>query len=133
MELAQTELAYRLSAAKRDANGEAVLNVTDREHIRRFSEIETITTPVIKPLAPPQPSCNLRSHEKVGILAGIRQRLEAVGVEVYGVNLTRPALGIPVVRMFAPNLEMGLTSPPGPRLLATAERFGVDPTRPILL
>jgi hypothetical protein len=56
------------------------------------------------------------SHDKVGLLAALRRRLEAIEVEVYAVNLTRLTFGIPVTRTLAPALEMGLTAPPGPRL-----------------
>jgi ribosomal protein S12 methylthiotransferase accessory factor len=133
VELAQMELAYQLSVSKRAVRGEAALNDTDRQHIDRYTGMDVAATPALHPLAPPGPLCNVLSNDNIIVLAGVRQRLEAAGVEVYAVNLTRPALGIPVARTIAPGLEMGLASPPGPRLRAAAERSGVDPTRPVAL
>ena len=133
MELAQMEVAYRISATKQAMRGAEALNNTDREHILRYTAIDVGTTAALHPLAPPAPSCDLLAHDKIAILAGVRKRLEAVGVEVYALNLTRPKLGIAVVRTIAPGLEVGLTSPPGPRLRSAAEEAGIDLTRPILL
>jgi ribosomal protein S12 methylthiotransferase accessory factor len=132
MELAQMELAYTLSDTKRAVRGEAALNDTDREHIRRYTAIDVAATAHLHPLAPPAPSYDLLSQDKIAILAGVRKRLEKVGLDVYAVDLTRPVLGIPVTRTFAPGLEMGLASPPGPRLRAAAARSGLDPTGPAL-
>lgn len=132
-ELAQMELGYRLSATKRAVRGEAALNDFDREHINRYIQPEVASIPLLHPLAPPRPSCDLLSYDRIAILAGVRQRLDAVGVEVYAVNLTRPGLGIPVARVFAPGLELGLTAPAGDRLRAAAARTGMDPERPVVL
>jgi ribosomal protein S12 methylthiotransferase accessory factor len=132
MELAQMELAYRLSATKRAVRGETVLNDTDRQHIHRYTAVDAAATPALHPKVPPSPSHDLLSYDRITILADLRKRLEAVGLEVYALNLTRPALAISVVRTIAPGLEMGLTSPPGPRLRAAAGRSGTDPAMPIL-
>ena len=133
MELAQMELGYRLSAAKREVQGEAALNDMDRAHIERYTQPNVANFSILHPLAPSGPSCDLLSYDRIAILAAIRQRLAAVGVEVYAMNLTRPALGIPVSRTFAPGLELGLTAPPGERLRAAAARSGMDPERPVVL
>jgi ribosomal protein S12 methylthiotransferase accessory factor len=133
MELAQMELGYRLSATKRTVRGAEALNETDRRHIDRYTQLQAAEIPALHPLAPPSGSCDLLSYDKIAILAGIRQRLEAVGVEVYAMNLTRPALAIPVTRTLAPGLEMGLTAPPGDRLRRMAMHSGADPTRPVML
>lgn len=132
MELAQMELAYQIAAAKREVRGDAALNSVDRQHIHRYTAIDVATTTALHPLAPPAQPCDLLSPDKAGVLTAVRKRLEAVGSEVYAVNLTRQYLGIPVTRTIAPGLEMGLTSPPGPRLRSVAARFGVDPTRPVI-
>jgi ribosomal protein S12 methylthiotransferase accessory factor len=133
MELAQMELGYRLSAAKRELRGEAALNDTDRGHIDRYMQSEVVSNPLLHPVAPPAPSRDLLSYDRIAILAELRRRLDAVGVEVYAMNLTRPVLGIPVSRTFAPGLELGLTAPPGERLRVAAARSGMDPERPIVL
>jgi ribosomal protein S12 methylthiotransferase accessory factor len=133
MELAQMELAYRVVIAKRAERGDAALNDADRQHIHRYTAIDVAATAALHPEAPPGQPYDLLADDKVGLLAGVRKRLEAAGVEVYALNLTKAALGIPVMRTLAPNLEMGVTSPPGPRLLAAAARSGVDLTRPVPL
>jgi ribosomal protein S12 methylthiotransferase accessory factor len=133
MELAQMELAYRLSATKRAVRGEAALNDTDRQHIHRYTQIDVAATAALHPLAPPASPCDFLSYDRIAILTWVRKRLEAAGVEAYAMNLTRPVLGIPVTRSFAPGLEMGLTSPHGARLQAAAERSGADPTVPVVL
>jgi ribosomal protein S12 methylthiotransferase accessory factor len=133
MELAQMELGYGLSAAKRAVRGEAALNDTDRMHIDRYTQLYVVTNPALHPVAPPASPCDLLSYDSIAILAAVRKQLEAVGVEVYAMNLTRPELGIAMTRTFAPGLEMGLTAPPGERLRAVAARSGMDPTRPVVL
>lgn len=133
MELAQMELAYRLSATKRHLRGEAALNEADRQHIRRYESICIETTPAVRPMAPPATPCDIVTHDYVATLNAIRGRLKQVGVEVYALNLTRPALGIPVTRAFAPNLEMGPSAPPGPRLLAMVRRSGAELSGPVVV
>jgi ribosomal protein S12 methylthiotransferase accessory factor len=132
MELAQMELAHQLSVTKHAVRGEAALSEGDRQHIRRYTQIDVAATTALHPLAPPRPSCDLLSYDRIAVLTGVRKRLEAAAVEVYAMNLTRPALGIPMTRTIAPNLEMGAASPPGPRLCFAAKRSGVDPTGPVL-
>jgi ribosomal protein S12 methylthiotransferase accessory factor len=133
MELAQMELAYRLSATKRAVRGDAALNEIDRQHIHRYTAIDVGATAALHPVGPPAPPCDLLPTDKIAILAELRRRLKAAEVEAYAVNLTRPALGIPVTRTFAPGLELSLTCPPGPRLCNSADRSGADPMRPLLL
>ncbi len=133
MELAQMELGYRLSATKRAVRGEAALNNIDRQHISRYTQLKVADTSVLHPLAPPVSPCDLLSYDRIEILAAVRKRLEAVGVEVYAMSLSRPALGIPVTRTLAPGLEIGLTDPPGERLQALALRSGVDLDSPVVL
>jgi ribosomal protein S12 methylthiotransferase accessory factor len=133
LELAQMELAYRLSETKRSVRGEAALNEIDRQHIDRHTQLDVAKSALLHPLAPPEQLCDLSTGDKIGQLASIRQRLEAVGVEVYAMNLTRPALGISVTKAFAPALEAGLAGPPGARLRAMATRSGVDLASPVVV
>ncbi len=133
MELAQMEIGASLSAAKCKVRGEAALNDMDWEHIKRYTQPKVVDFPLLHPLAPSGPSCDLLPHDRIAILAVIRERLAAVGAEVYAMNLTRPIVGIPVCRSFAPGLELGLATPPGQRLRAAAERSGADPGQPVVL
>lgn len=67
-----------------------------------------------------------RSDSFAADVAWLLERLRAVGIEqVVAVDLTRPALAIPVVRVVIPGLEGADDHPrylPGPRALAAAER-----------
>jgi ribosomal protein S12 methylthiotransferase accessory factor len=126
-ELAQMELAYRVTAAKRGARGEAALNDVDRHHVWRFTEVNVATTPALHPLAPPLPPCDLPANDPLAELAAVRERLGAVGLAPCALNLTRAVFDIPVVRVVCPGLEPGMTSPPGPRLRAAARISGIDP------
>ena len=132
-EMAQMEIAYRVSAAKRADQGESALNETDREHLRRFAEVDVMRTPALQPLAPPAPPCDLPIDNPLDTLLEVRKRLDALGLAPWVLNLTRAMFGIPVVRVICPGLEPGMTSPPGPRLRALAEASGVDPANVIPL
>jgi ribosomal protein S12 methylthiotransferase accessory factor len=133
MELVQMELAHRLSATKHAKRGVEALNEIDRQHISRYTKVDVAATPSLHPLAPPSPSRDLLSYNKIATLAELRRRLEIVGLGVYALNLTKPDLGISVTRSFAPGLEMSLAASPGPRLLAAAERSGADPSEVVLI
>ncbi len=126
-EMAQMELAHRIAAAKRATRGDAALNEADWQHLRRFTRIDVTQTPALHPLAPPLPPGDLPAPHGVAALAALRQRLDAVGVAPCALDLTRAAFGVPVVRVICPGLEVGPTSPPGPRLRRAAELSGVDP------
>ena len=107
-EMAQMELASRLSAMKRSVRGEAALNDVDRQHLRRFTAVDVAATPALQPLAPPSPPSNLPppdlsprdlsprdlpprdlpAHDKLATLAEVRRRLAAVGMMPCALNLT---------------------------------------------
>jgi len=132
-EMAQMELAYRLSATKRSVRGETALNEIDRQHLRRFTAVNVAATPALHPLAPPLPSCDMPADDSLAVLGEVRQRLGVAGLAPCAVNLTRAVFGIPVVVAVCPGLEPGMTSPPGLRLRAAAQLSGVDPTGAIAL
>jgi ribosomal protein S12 methylthiotransferase accessory factor len=126
-EMAQMELAHRITAAKRAERGEAALNAVDRRHEWRFTSLRAMDVPALHPIAPPNPPSDVLEDDKPSILTALRQRLESAGSIAAALNLTRDRFGIPVVRVVSPGLELGLTAPPGPRLTAAAARNGVDP------
>jgi len=127
-EMAQMELAYHLAVSKRDVRGDAALNATDHQHLRRSTALNTARMPVFQPLVPPAASCNLAAPNPPEMLSEVRRRLGAVGLSPCVLDLTHPALGIPAVRVICPGLEQGMASSPGPRLRAAAHRAGVDPS-----
>lgn len=125
-ELAQMELAARLSASKRAVRGDAALNDADRQHLRRFTTVNVATTPALHPLAPPSPPLDLPAHDPLATLAALRQCLAASGLAPCALDLTRAVSGIPVTRVVCPGLEQGMLSPPGSRLSASAKFAGID-------
>jgi ribosomal protein S12 methylthiotransferase accessory factor len=132
-EMAQMELGYRISISKVKQRGEAALNDTDRQHIRRFTSLNVAETPALQPMAPPRLPHDLPASNQLAQLAELRRRLHAAGVAPCAVNLTRAIFGIPVIRVLCPGLELGMTAPPGPRLLAAAACSGIDPTAAVPL
>ena len=126
-EMAQMELAARLSATKRTVRGDAALNDADRQHLRRFTTVDVAATPALQPLAPPSPPRDLPAHDPLAALAALRQCLATAGLAPCALNLTRAAFGIPVTRVICPGMEQGMASPPGPRLRHSMKFTGIDP------
>ena len=79
-EMAQMELAYRLSVTKRAVRGEAALNEVDQQHLRRFTAVNVALTPALQPLAPPLPPCDLPADDPLAVLAEVRKRLSVAGL-----------------------------------------------------
>jgi ribosomal protein S12 methylthiotransferase accessory factor len=127
------KLAHHLSATKREVQGEASLNEIDRQHIDRYTQLDVAASMLLHPMVPSNLVCGVSSYNKIGRLTAIRQRLDAVGVDVYAMNLTRPALGISVTRAAAPAQPVGLGAPPCERLHAVTVRSGVDLASPIMV
>jgi ribosomal protein S12 methylthiotransferase accessory factor len=126
-EMAQMELAHHLSEVKRQTQGDACLSELDRRHIERFTRIDVKATRALHPVAPPGGSRDLPATEGQAVLGMIRQGLESVGLSPCVLNLTRAKIGVPAVRVLCPGLEVGMTSPPGPRLRVAAADSGFDP------
>jgi ribosomal protein S12 methylthiotransferase accessory factor len=130
-EMAQMELAHHLSETKRQTRGDACLSELDRQHLERFTRIDVRKTQALHPVPPPLGPSHGRSAagNQQAALGLIRQSLERLGLSPCVLNLTRPEIGVPVVRALCPGLETGMTSPPGPRLRAAAAQSGLDPMR----
>ncbi|HTW70855.1 MAG TPA: YcaO-like family protein [Acetobacteraceae bacterium] len=124
-EMAQMELAARLSATKRAVRGEAALNDADRQHLHRFKTVDVAATPALQPMAPPSPPRDLPAHDPFATLAALRQCLAAAGLTACALNLTRAGFGIPVTRVVCPGLEQGVSSPPGSRLSQSMKFAGI--------
>jgi ribosomal protein S12 methylthiotransferase accessory factor len=127
-EMAQMELAHHLSEMKRQTQGDACLSELDRRHIERFRRIDVKTTRALHPLAPPSRCRDLPATERQVTLGIIRQGLESVGLSPCVLDLTRSEIGVAAVRVLCPGLEVGMTSPPGPRLHMAASDSGFDPS-----
>ena len=122
LELCQIELGHHIVDAKRQVRGDAALNDADRRKLRRSQTIDAQTCMQLQPVGPPS---RHRDAGPVGAAAGIDRivaKLQAVAVEPLVVDLTHPALGVPVVRALAPGLQ------PFPSTVTTA-RLGAEMKR----
>jgi ribosomal protein S12 methylthiotransferase accessory factor len=118
IEMCQMELAYRVVQAKRVERGETVLNETDQRHVCRFTRLAVAHCAALQPLPPPAPSCDFAASDSVSALAEVRTRLAAAGFAPCALDLTRPGLGIAVVRVICPGLQPDPSAPPNARLRA---------------
>jgi ribosomal protein S12 methylthiotransferase accessory factor len=115
LEMMQVELAYVVMAAKLREGGESALAPADRRHMARASEIDAADCPLIHSQGPPRrfPDWPADTGER---LATLLAALQGQGVRVACVDLTRQALGLPVIRALAPALHVSVASPMTRRL-----------------
>jgi ribosomal protein S12 methylthiotransferase accessory factor len=107
-ELCQNELAHYVVAAKRNERGEKGLNDRDRAHLARTAQINAASDPLLQPSGTsrhlPFPATAIEST--IGQLSWLLAKLAAADVAVYQIDLSRPEFAIPVVRVFAPGLQI---------------------------
>ena len=105
LELCQMELANRLVELKLRRGGPDILAPIDKRHLRRMEGIDANHSAVLtasgapRPLKEGSPACPEES------LNWVADRLARAGIECLAVDLTRSAIGIPVVRAVAPLLQ----------------------------
>lgn len=111
-EMLQIELADQLVARKQAEGGEAALNAIDRMHLRRQGLAGDL------PLLWPAPGFG-RASDAPTTLPELLERLAASGHRAVAVDLTRPAIGVPVVRVLVTGLQAATRPPFLPRLGTT--------------
>lgn len=104
-EMCQLELADAVVAAKRNERGDDALNAQDRTHLRR-AMINADQCMLLQPVAERARHLSIPATEASAIFGLIVQRLEELGIETFCLDLTRRCLGIPVVRVIAPGLQL---------------------------
>jgi len=105
LELCQIELAHAVVEAKRRERGEAALNARDRGHLQRATAIDADRCALLQPASGRTQHIALDDPDpRVGLHLLVR-RLGELGIEVYGLDLTRPHFGVPVARIIAPGLQ----------------------------
>ena len=119
-ELCQVELGQHVVAAKRRESGDGALNESDRRQLRRGTEFDTRGCALLQPGPDPAES----RHDPPSALRDAVERLQARGIAAYMIDLTRPELAIPVVRVLAPGLQLEPCRIVGPRLAAMIEETG---------
>jgi ribosomal protein S12 methylthiotransferase accessory factor len=127
-ELCQVELGQHVIEAKRAESGDAALNESDRKQWRRGTEFDTRTCQLLQPQTSLETSFGEvsagGSDAALSSLEQVVARLETRGIRAYRIDLTRPAFGIPVVRVLAPALQLEPCQIVGPRLARTIEQTG---------
>lgn len=122
VEMCQMELAYAVVEAKRREGG--TLNEYDQVHVTRRSMIDAVRCELLHPAAPPRPHAEIAAATPAQELASLVERLSANGIESYAIDLTRPAFGVPVVRIIAPCLQLEPCDVMTARLTAVRARTG---------
>jgi ribosomal protein S12 methylthiotransferase accessory factor len=124
-ELCQVELGQHVIAAKRRESGDGALNESDRKQSRRGASFDTHGCRLLQPKTGQEDSANRDQVAASGLgLAQALERLEARGIALYTMDLTRPEFGVPVVRVLAPALQLEPCQIVGPRLAATISETG---------
>jgi ribosomal protein S12 methylthiotransferase accessory factor len=123
-ELFQVELGQHVVAAKRHESGEGALNENDRRQWRRASLFNTRGCALLEPDGAPNPASPGVPDEPTAGLRHIVERLHAHDIRAYALDLTRPDLGVPVVRVLAPGLQLEPCQIAGARLAAAIRATG---------
>ena len=119
-ELCQMELSAPLAIMKRRARGAAALNASDRRHLQRAAFdtrgcalLTATSTDSATDVGPPLPGPG-------ALLA----RLHGAGIRLLTLDLSRPDIGVPVMRALSPDLQPFVSAPLTDRLSAAIMRYG---------
>lgn len=124
VEMCQGELAYAVVEAKRREGGESALNERDRLHQRRATAIDADRCLLLQPVAEPVVHLPIAATDANAVVRFIATRLEQLGIETFGVDLTRPRLAVPAARIIAPGLQLEPSELITPRLAAAITQTG---------
>lgn len=106
LEVCQMELANRIVALKLAHDGPGALAPVEMRHRRRMETVDAGRSAILAATGAPRPDQDGPAPDDArGQLAWAVERLERHGVECLAVDLTRPALGVPAVRVIAPRLQ----------------------------
>jgi ribosomal protein S12 methylthiotransferase accessory factor len=124
VEMCQLELAYAVVEAKHREGGETALNERDRLHRRRATAIDADRCLLLQPVAEPVVHLATEAADAHAVVRLIATRLEQLGIEIFGVDLTRPRLAVPAARIIAPGLQLEPSELITPRLAAAIMQTG---------
>ena len=109
VEMCQLEVGLQLAALKQAQLGAAALGHDDRNHLRRAAQVEVTGDPRFAPdprFAAPAPRGVSSQRTDARAVVNVRQMLEQAGIEAALVDLTRPDIGIAVIKAVAPELQL---------------------------
>jgi ribosomal protein S12 methylthiotransferase accessory factor len=91
--------------AKQRERGEAALNARDRSHLQRATAVDANGCALLHPAAGRAEHISIEGSDPQAALQWIVRRLAELGIETYGLDLTRAYFAIPVARIIAPALQ----------------------------
>jgi ribosomal protein S12 methylthiotransferase accessory factor len=105
LEMCQGELAHAVVETKLRERGEAALNARDLVHRQRATLLNADRCPLLQP-GPEHPRhLDIGTTDPGAVLRLIVDRLAQLGIEAFGLDLTRPQFGVPAARVMAPGLQ----------------------------
>jgi ribosomal protein S12 methylthiotransferase accessory factor len=105
LEMCQIELADAVVEAKRRERGEAALNAKDLGHLQRATAINADACALLHPLPGNAAHIAIETSDAEAALHQLARRLGELGIETYGLDLTRAGFDVPVARIIAPALQ----------------------------
>jgi len=105
LEMCQIELAHAVVEAKRRERGDAALNTKDLSHLQRATGIDANSCALLHPVPAVAEHITIDSSDAQAARHQMVRRLGELGVEAYGLDLTRADFAVPVARIIAPALQ----------------------------
>ena len=105
LEMCQGELAHAVVEAKLRERGEAALNVRDRIHRRGATMLNADRCLLLQPGPERAWHLAIGATDPGAVLRLIVARLASLGIEAFGLDLTRPRFAVPAARVIAPGLQ----------------------------
>jgi ribosomal protein S12 methylthiotransferase accessory factor len=124
LEMCQGELAHAVVEAKCRERGAAALNARDHIHRRYATILNADRCLLLQPEPGRSGQLAIGTTDPGTVLRLIVDRLTQLGIEVFGLDLTRPNFAVPVARVIAPGLQPLPSEIIVPRLAAMIARTG---------
>jgi ribosomal protein S12 methylthiotransferase accessory factor len=105
LEMCQGELAHAVVEAKLRERGEAALNARDQIHRQRATLLNVDRCLLLQPAPERAEHLAIDATDPRAVLRLIVDRLAQLGIEAFGLDLTRPHLAVPAARVIAPGLQ----------------------------
>jgi ribosomal protein S12 methylthiotransferase accessory factor len=124
LEMCQGELAHAVVEAKCRERGEVALNARDHIHWQHATMLNADRCLLLQPEPEHSRHLAISATDPGTALRLIADRLAQLGIEVFGLDLTRPHFAVPVARVIAPGLQLLPSEIATPRLAAMIARTG---------